>query len=653
MRRRNKSASTVPCTSYQQADIADGHVPAVVQVSGAQHQDVQEYARGFYYHDSVVSVLLLAVGIMTRLYPSLSIPGQCVFDEVHVGRFVMWYSRGQYFFDMHPPAVKLIYFVVSRALGFPSNRSCSYSLPHEKTTNLLSVAEEECDPWELRLCSAMAGAVLIPTFYLTCRRLGNCMLASLVASLFLVFDNLTTAMSRIHMNDMGYLLFAALTVTAHARTVESFSATEHLGLKPLSLWNRFAQMLLVGVLLGVAISSRFGISLPLVAWIGLYEAARVFNRLGLFSRCRTWFSWQVASGTGISRKPNSSCSKRSVKLNGAQLACSQVLVDAALTLLATVVVPCLVFLVFMYLHFRALPSSGHGDGYMSEVFQATLVGSQFAAKLPESVRLGLLGSCWDFVKAALEYNAKFDVYFPLGSNPGLECSAKGMLLMEQGVLFHLTSVNKHSALGVNFVYVTGNPVVWGVSTFVVCVALPIMMVRSAFRRPTDGVSCMICPLRLASSSFGMALWLWLGWGLHYLPFLLLRRQIFLQYYMQALYFSLIGVAFCLNHLPHPFLHVPTYGLRAVPFTVYVRQLWRTIWCTLLFLWIMELLVLSGVSWYYLRPLAFGDELLIEELSDRLDFGTGVCWFAALPTSIQNMFMGFYSVPHKSLMKCKV
>ena len=44
-------------------------------------------------------------------------PRAVVFDETHVGKFIVYLLRGTYFFDVHPPLAKLIYAGTGRALA--------------------------------------------------------------------------------------------------------------------------------------------------------------------------------------------------------------------------------------------------------------------------------------------------------------------------------------------------------------------------------------------------------------------------------------------------------------------------------------------------------------------------------------------------------
>ena len=61
---------------------------------------------GFYYLDICLTIIMLVLGIFTRLQ-WISHPRGIVFDEIHFTKFTNWYVSGKYFLDIHPPLAKL------------------------------------------------------------------------------------------------------------------------------------------------------------------------------------------------------------------------------------------------------------------------------------------------------------------------------------------------------------------------------------------------------------------------------------------------------------------------------------------------------------------------------------------------------------------
>ncbi|KAJ3018789.1 UNVERIFIED_CONTAM: hypothetical protein HDU68_010981 [Siphonaria sp. JEL0065] len=92
------------------------------------------------------------------------------------------------------------------------------------------------------------------------------------------------------------------------------------------------------------------------------------------------------------------------------------------------------------------------------------------------------------------------------------------------------------------IYLIGNPLIWWVSTLSVltCVAIVgtglLLVKRKIVSFDEDAFFTKI---------WGSALLVVSGWGFHYLPFYLMKRQLFLHHYFPALYFAIlsIGVVF--------------------------------------------------------------------------------------------------------------
>ncbi|KAJ3283856.1 hypothetical protein HK104_010186 [Borealophlyctis nickersoniae] len=85
------------------------------------------------------------------------------------------------------------------------------------------------------------------------------------------------------------------------------------------------------------------------------------------------------------------------------------------------------------------------------------------------------------------------------------------------------------------IYLIGNPLVWGAATvsilvYVIFEIISAILIKRGFTFTTTG--------SLARASQG-GWFLFLGWALHYLPFFLMKRQLFLHHYFPALYFSVL------------------------------------------------------------------------------------------------------------------
>lgn len=65
----------------------------------------------------ILPAVLVLLGLVTR-FIYIWHPEQVVFDEVHFGKFVSAYFKGEYYFDIHPPLGKLLIAFVTYISGF-------------------------------------------------------------------------------------------------------------------------------------------------------------------------------------------------------------------------------------------------------------------------------------------------------------------------------------------------------------------------------------------------------------------------------------------------------------------------------------------------------------------------------------------------------
>lgn len=202
-------------------------------------------------------------GLSSRLY-LLDQPPTPVFDEYHVGRFVVWFDEGMDSFDLHPPLLKMLYQSVSRGLGHGGRADCSYGAADPFVADH-TVPFETCSMWELRLTPAVCGGLLAPVFMLTATLLGVRWPAALLGTLLLLCDNMFFGLSRLHMLDMGTMLLVALIVLVAVGTQHAGNLCGPGAVLPSML------LVLNGVLLGLALASKFAMALPTIAWLGIYN----------------------------------------------------------------------------------------------------------------------------------------------------------------------------------------------------------------------------------------------------------------------------------------------------------------------------------------------------------------------------------------------
>lgn len=139
--------------------------------------------------------MLGGLALMTRLW-QLGLPPAVVFDEVYFRQFAADYLSGHYFFDIHPPLVKLMF------AGFGS-------LMHLSS---VQIGGEDPVGTVLRYLPAIAGALLVPLVYVILRQLRLGRRVATLGAVLVLLDNALLVESRFVLMDSILLLvgFGAL-----------------------------------------------------------------------------------------------------------------------------------------------------------------------------------------------------------------------------------------------------------------------------------------------------------------------------------------------------------------------------------------------------------------------------------------------------------
>src|SRR5476651_814828 len=123
-------------------------------------------------------LVLSALALATRFW-TIFTPGAVVFDEVYFKVYAGDYLKGSYYFDPHPPLGKLL-------LG-----------GWAWLTHLDPAVLTGSDPAvALRVLPAIAGALIIPVFYLLLRQLGASRRMATLGGALLLLDNALLVESR-------------------------------------------------------------------------------------------------------------------------------------------------------------------------------------------------------------------------------------------------------------------------------------------------------------------------------------------------------------------------------------------------------------------------------------------------------------------------
>lgn len=181
--------------------------------------------------------VLTLIALLTRLW-QLDVPHAIVFDEVYFRQFAADYLSGRFFFDIHPPFVKLLF----AGLG---------SLFH---LDPIQVAAGDPGGLILRAVPALAGAALVPLMYVIIRQLGLGRRMAAFGALLVLCDNALLVESRFVLMDSLLLLtgMGALSGFLRQRKVKSN-------------W-RWAWVVGTSVLMGILVTTK---------WTGLAIAALI------------------------------------------------------------------------------------------------------------------------------------------------------------------------------------------------------------------------------------------------------------------------------------------------------------------------------------------------------------------------------------------
>ena len=334
--------------------------------------------------------LATGCGLASRLH-RLDEPPTPVFDEYHVGRFVIWIDESMDSFDLHPPLLKMVYQAVSRGLGHGGRASCSYGAADPFVADH-TVPYDTCSMWEMRLTAAACGGLLAPTFLLSAALLGVRWPAALLGTLLLLCDNMFFGLARLHMLDMGTVLLVGLIILV-AITTQRASERYGPGAALPSLL-----LALNGVLLGLALASKFAMALPTIAWLGLQSIAALRRHAHAAARS-TGQRRLVATVDDDSKEDDDDKED-----DDAAAALCWLAADAIIRAVALLGGAALTYLGVMWYHFSRVPmrhwKSEHYtlaappyDDHVPCVATATLKSSYATAPLVEALTRGLVCVC--------------------------------------------------------------------------------------------------------------------------------------------------------------------------------------------------------------------------------------------------------------------
>lgn len=444
------------------------------------------------------ALLLCILALFTRLW-QLGSPASVVFDEVYFRNFASHYMSGHYFFDIHPPLIKLAFAGVGSLLHFTPEQ----------------VARGDVATIALRLLPALAGAALVPMVYVIIRQLGLGRRVAAFGATLILLDNALLVESRFVLMDC-ILLLSGLT-----------SCSIYLALRRNEDKSRLKWLILLGISLGILVSTK---------WSGL----AVFGLIGLL--------WVIDVA-------------RSKKF------------DIRAIIYEFLVVSTIVIFIYIssfVLHFSLLTKSGEGDAYMSEKFQATLVGNP---RYNQNEHLSFLDK---FIELNQQmYSAQSSLN---GTSHPYASQWYTWPIMLRPVYYWQGSLLQNGSQG--HIYLVGNPAVWALGTI--------------------GMLCSLAILRFKSIWLGkkksIVILLLTAYAANFIPFSFIDRPMFLYHYFFALIISIVVACVLLDAL--------FQKLQKKHGTILVNRIY----------WTLIIIVVGGFLFFL--PLSYGWPLSQSDLENR-------------------------------------
>lgn len=331
----------------------------------------------------------------------------------------------------------------------------------------------------LRVLPALAGVAMVPLVYIVVRQLGLGRKMATLGGLMILCDNAFLVESRFALKDMIMIALCTAALSAFLKLCKTTGR------------KRWVWVSITSVLLGCAVSIKW----PALAFIGLFCVALPLVAILHHT------SW-----------------KRSLL----EIAVAGIIVLA-------------IYVGTFAVHFALLPHSGTDDGFMSEKFQSTLVGSKYYdpnAKM----------SFWDkFNEINIRMYTANDSL--IGVHHPYESAWYEWPVEQRPVLYWIDNVRPDGAQA--RIYLLGNPVVWWMSAYVMFFVVGAIIFRHKW----------------LGEKFWLVGFLFTGFVFNFAPFIPVTRQMFLYNYFLSLVCAILMTCVVMYLLMG--LIERKYGMRAM------------------------------------------------------------------------------------------
>ena len=186
--------------------------------------------------DALIVLFLTLSSLIIHMW-MLHFPDSVCFDEVHFGNFTNFYIKNEYFFDIHPPAGKLIMYFLAKFSDYDGdiNFEENYEKPYKTADYII-----------LRITPAFFSSFCTPLIYLAMRYSSFGRAASFVPAFLIMCDTSMLTEHRFILSD-GMLHFFCCLFIAYYAYFTSLRNTET---------DLFWKKITAGLLLGIACACK-------------------------------------------------------------------------------------------------------------------------------------------------------------------------------------------------------------------------------------------------------------------------------------------------------------------------------------------------------------------------------------------------------------
>ncbi len=158
-----------------------------------------------FMNEVALVVAFAAISVFVHFF-NLGFPKEIIFDETTFGKFIVSYFKGEYYFDLHPPLGKLLFFGAAKLSGV-FNPSFVYEAIGTPFT-------DDSFIW-MRGVSALAGSFFPVLVYIMLRGLRYEKSTAILAGLLLILENGILSISRTFVFDVLILFFGFLCLASY------------------------------------------------------------------------------------------------------------------------------------------------------------------------------------------------------------------------------------------------------------------------------------------------------------------------------------------------------------------------------------------------------------------------------------------------------